>query len=485
MTADQSKDQREKGSALLQQAEGSLLAQDYTKAAQQFLMAAQLFSTIDAALSGYALGRVEFSRFALATSNDDYASSLRHLANARTHFEKHGHLSMAKLVAALECSQRANQLADDVIPAASELMSNAKALFDELRIQDARQDYACSLWLNRELVDFHWSMIFRLAEDGQFDEAAASVGKAQEAARALKALTGSRHHDVMIEIYPATFFLLQGEDSADSYEFEAAKKHLAESSGMLDRAIKDLSGLGDSDELKALTSIVDSLKLSAAALLKRVQAEESVIVGDINQARILAASSAEEFKKAKDAAGKASSLEFEMSLDLDHEASKVLRLLRSISKLDPGLDSLSEKIAKIVSRQDLREIAISDLKGISSSFIHKEWKSVLILVGGVLEGTLLDLLIHREPEALKSAKAPKDRNGRVLSIEKWRFSQIIVVAESLKILPAGLVSFSTALRNFRNIVHPLRLAKDKHTIGPDEAQAAISALQSVIRYISS
>src|SRR5204862_7688463 len=101
-------------------------------------------------------------------------------------------------------------------------------------ITDSRQDSACTYWLSRGLLDFHWSMIFRLAEDGDFEEAAKSVDKARSAARSLKEVTGSKHYEVMMEIYPAAYFILRGEDSSESYDFEEGRKHLTEAGNLLD-----------------------------------------------------------------------------------------------------------------------------------------------------------------------------------------------------------------------------------------------------------
>lgn len=128
-----------------------------------------------------------------------------------------------------------------------------------------------------------------------------------------------------------------------------------------------------------------------------------------------------------------------------------------------------------VNDKDLRDILARDYQEIQRGYIAQNWKSVIILAGGAIEGILLDALKQDEAQA-KAAKAAK--NG---PLEKWDLSDLISVSAELGLVSAKVEGISNAIREYRNLVHPgveLRTAT-KH--GQPEATIAIEILKILKR----
>ena len=85
---------------------------------------------------------------------------------------------------------------------------------------------------------------------------------------------------------------------------------------------------------------------------------------------------------------------------------------------------------------------------------NEAYLSATIVMGSLLEGLLLGVLMSRPEIANRSATAPKDPTGKVKHFADWTLSQMIDVAHSVSWVGLDVKSFSHALREFRNLVHP-------------------------------
>ena len=63
----------------------------------------------------------------------------------------------------------------------------------------------------------------------------------------------------------------------------------------------------------------------------------------------------------------------------------------------------------------------------------------------------------------RTVAAPKDRQGRVYPIVDWKLSQLILVAHEVGWIQADVRDFATALRDYRNLVHPNAQLRLRHT----------------------
>lgn len=105
----------------------------------------------------------------------------------------------------------------------------------------------------------------------------------------------------------------------------------------------------------------------------------------------------------------------------------------------------------------------------------------LVACGAALEGLLTWALLARESEAVKSAKAHRNKEGQVLPINKWNLSNLIDVAVDLGLLGKTAKDASWAVKDFRNFVHPYNLLAQSARADAALAQSTLSAVSEITR----
>jgi hypothetical protein len=85
--------------------------------------------------------------------------------------------------------------------------------------------------------------------------------------------------------------------------------------------------------------------------------------------------------------------------------------------------------------------------------------SAVIIMGSILEALLLARCSMSPSEAYKAAAASKDKSGKAIAIHEWSLSVLIDVAVFNAWIKTDRGSFSHALRQSRNIVHPYEHAR--------------------------
>jgi len=128
---------------------------------------------------------------------------------------------------------------------------------------------------------------------------------------------------------------------------------------------------------------------------------------------------------------------------------------------------------------NIKQIAESDFKELSKSLIQENWKCVLILCGGLIEAILLDVLKNNSALALVAKAAPKEPN-----LDKWKFNDIIDVAEELKIIGPDIERLSDTVRDYRNLIHPGKQIRSRLKVKPEESKIAFEVLNIVVRELS-
>jgi hypothetical protein len=94
--------------------------------------------------------------------------------------------------------------------------------------------------------------------------------------------------------------------------------------------------------------------------------------------------------------------------------------------------------------------------------------SAIFLIGSTLEGVFLGLA-SKYPANFNSANAaPKEKDGKVRSFDRWTLGSYIDVACELDYIKSDVKKFSMALRDFRNYIHPYQqmssgFSPDEHT----------------------
>jgi len=100
----------------------------------------------------------------------------------------------------------------------------------------------------------------------------------------------------------------------------------------------------------------------------------------------------------------------------------------------------------------------------------------MVTAGAVAEGLLTWALLTREHEALSHKNAGRDRDGKVLPISTWNLTNLLLVAQDLKLLGEYASKGSWALKEFRNLIHPYKL---QHTSARPDASLALNAVTAL------
>lgn len=86
--------------------------------------------------------------------------------------------------------------------------------------------------------------------------------------------------------------------------------------------------------------------------------------------------------------------------------------------------------------------------------------STIILLGSILEGVLLDLVQQHPQEASSAWMVLNPKKGSVPVFDKWPLQELIKVAHKCGWMGRHVGDFSSALREYRNLVHPARQQKE-------------------------
>lgn len=116
--------------------------------------------------------------------------------------------------------------------------------------------------------------------------------------------------------------------------------------------------------------------------------------------------------------------------------------------------------------------------------------ATVILLGGVLEGVLHDVVRQHMEQAFRCPASPRDRKtGKPLPTKEWKLSALIDVAHQCGWLQLDVQRFSHALREYRNMVHPLQEITMAHTPDADTVTlcwyAVVAALNDLAELHSS
>jgi hypothetical protein len=85
---------------------------------------------------------------------------------------------------------------------------------------------------------------------------------------------------------------------------------------------------------------------------------------------------------------------------------------------------------------------------------------------------LLDLLLKN------TAASPAKLNGGE-PLEKWRLADLIKEASKLNLLGKATGNLAQQVKEHRNLIHPGRSLREKHSVGRGEAEITIGILRLV------
>ena len=142
---------------------------------------------------------------------------------------------------------------------------------------------------------------------------------------------------------------------------------------------------------------------------------------------------------------------------------------------------------------ELRESIRLDLSAANRDLAQGEWKGATVLAGSAIEALFLWALEEHEkrnPGSRAPAIATLRANGRLTrqpdpNPEWWHLPQYVEVAEHL-----GLIKPETAIavrlaKEFRNLIHPGRVARLGQKCDRATALQALAAAEAVVRDLGS
>lgn len=102
----------------------------------------------------------------------------------------------------------------------------------------------------------------------------------------------------------------------------------------------------------------------------------------------------------------------------------------------------------------LEEVLLSRLNELKSCLKNNIPFAAVIHSGGILETVLLEIATAHTRDFVSATTAPKDKDGKVVQIYKWKLAALIEVAKELGYIREDVYKFCQHLRDFRNYIHP-------------------------------
>jgi hypothetical protein len=117
----------------------------------------------------------------------------------------------------------------------------------------------------------------------------------------------------------------------------------------------------------------------------------------------------------------------------------------------------------------------------AASYKAEAFLATVIMLGSLLEGALLGKAQANRAAAIGATKAPMDKTGKVLDLEKWRLVQLIEVASELHWIKKDRGDYSTTLRDYRNLVHPWKAASTGYSVDRGTANVSWQVVKETLR----
>jgi hypothetical protein len=142
-----------------------------------------------------------------------------------------------------------------------------------------------------------------------------------------------------------------------------------------------------------------------------------------------------------------------------------------------GTEGLPREQFGFVSDPKLREICCRDYLELGKARRARAHKSITMLSGGLLEAMLSDALGQEATKAKASYGRLYPKKKRV----QWTLESLIEVAEDMGIITRGATQLSHTLRDYRNLVHPIKEIRSGYKVQKEEAEIAVNMLRIVMR----
>lgn len=102
----------------------------------------------------------------------------------------------------------------------------------------------------------------------------------------------------------------------------------------------------------------------------------------------------------------------------------------------------------------LEDVLRTRLAELKNCLKHDIPFAAVIHSGGILETILLEIATAHTREFTSAKSAPRNQDGTVVQIFKWKLSGLIEVSKELGYIKEDVYKFCQHLRDFRNYIHP-------------------------------
>lgn len=121
-----------------------------------------------------------------------------------------------------------------------------------------------------------------------------------------------------------------------------------------------------------------------------------------------------------------------------------------------------------ISGDKFRELLVRDYEELLKCFEVKANKSVLILVGSIVEAMLVDYYVHNVPDGMKE-----------IDILKLELFKLIELADQDKLINKRTKELASVVRDYRNVIHSGREVRENVEFGDDTSELAMSTLRII------
>ncbi len=123
----------------------------------------------------------------------------------------------------------------------------------------------------------------------------------------------------------------------------------------------------------------------------------------------------------------------------------------------PSSDLKVPNISKLVQNAQMASILTRRMQEVLDA-IEKSPLTATIMMGAVLEALFLARInLLTDKKALFALKAtPKDKSGKALELKEWGLNDFIDVSHEIGWIRKPLKDISAVLRDYRNIIHPVK-----------------------------
>ena len=126
---------------------------------------------------------------------------------------------------------------------------------------------------------------------------------------------------------------------------------------------------------------------------------------------------------------------------------------------------------EFMSSDEFRSVLETDRKEMNVCFEAKAWKAVHVLAGSIVEAILVDYIIAEK--YLASDKASRES-----------LADIIRILKEHDAISSTLSDLCSAIKNYRNLVHPGRSIRTQDSVDEHSARVAVSLVEMILREVS-